>query len=169
MFHPAANPAAAYRTASVDTRVLSASPHQLVALLFDGLLQSVHAARGALQRADVPAKGQQIGRAVRILEEGLKAGLDLQQGGQVAATLQTLYSYCIQRLTDANLHGDAAALDEVARLIGTVAEGWQQISPLPASATAAAATAAPAAPGPGSSGWQRLVPASGAAAYALGA
>ena len=87
----------------------------------------------------------------------------------MAATLHTLYSYCIQRLTDANLHGDTAALDEVARLIGTVAEGWQQISPLPASATAAAATAAPAAPGPGSSGWQRLVPASGAAAYALGA
>lgn len=148
MFTSAARSAAAYRKASVDTSVLCASPHQLVALLFDGLLQSLHAARGALARADTPAKGQQIGRAARILEEGLKAGLDMQRGGEVATTLHTLYSYCITRLTDANLRNDAAALDEVVRLIDTVADGWQQIAPAqavrvpPAGAAVAHRTAA---------------------------
>ena len=165
MFNSAANPAAAYRKSSVDTRVLSASPHQLVALLFDGLLQSIHAARGALARADVPTKGEQIGRAVRILEEGLKAGLDLQQGGEVAANLHTLYSYCIQRLTDANLHGDVGALDEVVRLIGTVADSWQQIAPLPLLTPARVA----AWPAHGIAAAQlSRAPARGAAAYSQG-
>jgi flagellar secretion chaperone FliS len=68
-----------------------------------------------------------IGKAVRLLEEGLKAGLNMEQGGELAQNLRGMYSYCIVRLTHANLRNDAAALAEVSSLIEPVADSWQQI------------------------------------------
>lgn len=119
--------ASAYKRVAAETSVQGADPHQLVGLLFDALLQCVAAARGAMARSDVAAKGAAIVKAVRIIEEGLKAGLNLQQGGEIAANLHQLYDYSILRLTQANLKNDAAALEEVARLIEPVAESWKLI------------------------------------------
>ena len=76
MFTPVSSRAAnAYRQVGVQSSIDGASPHQLVQMLFDGLLQTLHEARGALQRGEVEAKGRLLGKAVRILEEGLKGGL----------------------------------------------------------------------------------------------
>lgn len=119
--------ASAYQRVSVETAVSQASPHQLVALLMEGLLKSVGAARAALKRGDIAVKGQQITRAVRILDEGLKPALNLAQGGDLAANLNGLYGYCSLRLTEANLRNDDAALADVVRVIEPLADGWKQI------------------------------------------
>ena len=116
-----------YKTIGLETSILGASPHQLVSLLFDALQQSLAAAKGAILNGDIPTKGRAIGKAVRILEEGLKAGLDANRGGEIAANLRTVYDICILRLTEANLRSDAAIIDEVIRLISPVSDGWQQI------------------------------------------
>lgn len=116
-----------YRAVAVETSVSTANPHELVSLLFEGLLQSLALAKGAIQTADMPAKGRAVGRAVRILEEGLKAGLDHARGGELAANLRTLYDFCILRLTESNLHNDVGMVDEVIQLIRPVADGWSQI------------------------------------------
>ena len=116
-----------YKTVGLETSVASANPHQLVSLLFEALLQSLAAAKSAVLNGDIPAKGRAISRAVRILEEGLKAGLDNDRGGELAANLRNLYDFCILRITEANLRGDAAILDEVIRLIHPVSDGWSQI------------------------------------------
>lgn len=120
--------ASAYRKVSVETSVDQADPHHLVDMLFDGLLHAIGAARAALQRGDIKAKCQHIVTAVRILEEGLKGGLNLEDGGDLAANLMDLYSYCVLRLTQANARNDDLALEEVVRLISPLAEGWKQIS-----------------------------------------
>lgn len=117
----------AYGIVAATSSVDGASPHRLIELLFDGLQQSLNAAQGALARNDVCAKGTQIQRALRFLEEGLKGGLDDARGGELAGRLRALYDYCIGRLTQANLHNDAAALVEVASLIAPVAQGWKAI------------------------------------------
>lgn len=130
--------AAAYRRIAAVTSVDAASPHDLVGLLFDALQRNIHAAQGALERQDIAAKGEAIGKAVRILEEGLKAGLNLAEGGDIAANLHGLYSYSVVRLTYANLHNDMAALDEVRQLIEPIAQSWKSIK------SAEAATARPA-------------------------
>jgi flagellar protein FliS len=119
--------ASAYRKVSVETSVEQADPHHLVDMLFDGLLHAVGAARAALQRGDIKAKCQHIVTAVRILEEGLKGGLNLQEGGELAGNLLELYNYCVLRLTQANARNDDKALDEVVRLISPLADGWKQI------------------------------------------
>ncbi len=120
--------ASAYRKVAAETSVQGADPHQLVGLLFAALLQSIATARGAMQRGDIAAKGEALGKAVRIIEEGLKAGLNLREGGEIAANLQQLYDYSVLRLTQGNRHNDTAALEEVARLIEPIAESWKLIN-----------------------------------------
>ena len=121
--------ASAYKRVSVETGVDCASPHQLVSLLFEALLQHVGAARAALGRGDIAGKGEQIVKAVRILDEGLKPALNLAQGGELAANLNGLYGYSVLRLTQANLRNDDAAMAEVIGVIEPLAQGWKQIGP----------------------------------------
>jgi flagellar protein FliS len=116
-----------YKNVAVETAVTTADPHQLVSLLFDALIQSLGVAKVAIKNGNVPAKGASITKAVRILEEGLKAGLDMQKGGEIALTLRSLYDYCIYRVTDANLHNDVEILDEVIAALAPVSDGWKQI------------------------------------------
>lgn len=117
----------AYRAVGVETSVSGADPHQLINLLFDALLQALGTARLAMKNADIPGKGRAIGRAVRLLDEGLKASLNPAQGGDLAKNLGDLYDYCALTLTEANLKNDAGKIDEVERLLAPVADSWKQI------------------------------------------
>lgn len=132
MFTPvSARAAFAYRQVGVESRVDGANPHQLIAMLFDGLLQSLNGARGALARGDVAEKGRLLLKSVRILEEGLKGGLHPSDGGEIAVNLRALYSYSVARLTHANLRDDVAAVEEVVALIEPVATSWAAIANAP--------------------------------------
>ena len=119
----------AYRQVGAHSGVESASPHMLIQMLFDGLFQCLNAARGAIQREDVEEKGRQISKAVRILQEGLVMGLDLEKGGELAENLKMLYDFAIRELTAANLHGDGGKVEEVIALLQPVAQGWKEIGP----------------------------------------
>lgn len=126
---PAAGYANAYRRIGVETGVATATPHKLVQMLFDGFQDTLIQARAAMRARQPEAKGRAIGRALEIVEDGLHAGLNMQQGGEIARNLDALYGYVAQRLTHANLHNDEAALDECAALIGPVQEAWAAIGP----------------------------------------
>jgi len=119
--------ASAYKRVAAETSVQGADPHTLVGLLYDALLQSIAQARGAITRGDITGKGAAVGKAVRILEEGLKAGLNLREGGEIATNLRQLYDYSTMRLTQANLRNDTQALEEVAALIEPLAQSWKLI------------------------------------------
>jgi flagellar secretion chaperone FliS len=119
--------ASAYQRVSIETAVSQATPHQLVSLLFEGLLKNTGGARAAMARGDIAGKGMQITKAVRIIDEALKPALNLAEGGDIAANLNGLYGYCSMRLTHANLHNDDAALADVIRVIEPIADGWKQI------------------------------------------
>lgn len=121
--------AGAYRQVGMETGTADASPHKLIQMLFDGLQDALDRARGALQTRQVDAKCKAISHAARIVEEGLKAGLDLQAGGELAADLNALYGYLTLRLTYANLHNDAQALEECVRLVEPVRSAWAEIGP----------------------------------------
>lgn len=119
--------AGAYHQVGVQTMVSGASAHGLVALLFDGFMTAAHRAKGALRSGDIAAKGQAIGHAMRIVDEGLKASLDLKAGGKLAADLCDLYAYVCLRLIQANLNSDESALDECVTLVTPLREAWLAI------------------------------------------
>ncbi|MBI3348064.1 MAG: flagellar export chaperone FliS [Burkholderiales bacterium] len=120
-----------YAKVGLETDVQAASPHRLVAMLFDGLFDAMTQAGVAIQAGNVELKGRALSRAVRILDEGLRAGLDLS-AGQLATDLRELYGYVCTRLTQANLHSDLAAIEECQRLLSPVREAWTAIGQTPA-------------------------------------
>jgi flagellar protein FliS len=130
----------AYATVGVNTAIESASPHKLILMLYDGLLKHVRMAKAHVQKGEVAAKAAAICKAVNILDQGLRLGLNLEAGGDIAAQLDALYDYSERRLFHANLHNDIAALDEVTSLIEPLRSAWFAITP---DANAARPAAAP--------------------------
>jgi len=124
---PSAQGLDAYRRESAG-KAEYASPHELTAMLFTGALERLAQARGAMQRGQVAQKGEQLGKAISILD-GLRASLNHDAGGDLAGNLARLYSYMQERLLVANLHDDSDALDEVVRLLKEIKSGWDQIAP----------------------------------------
>ena len=118
-----------YQQVGVETQLAGASPHHLVAMLFDGYLEALAVARGAMRAGQIELKGRAIARALGIVQEGLRGGLDLKVGGPLAADLDDLYAYIAGRLTLANLRNDESALDECQRLIQPLREAWMSIAP----------------------------------------
>ena len=117
----------AYQRISVETGMHTVDKHQIVSLLFEGLLETLNTARGALARKDVPAKCAAISKCIRILEEGLATGLDKVDGGPLAINLGALYDYAVRRLCLANARNDDSILQEVQRLVEPLAQSWKSI------------------------------------------
>lgn len=118
-----------YRQVSLETGIASASAHRLVAMLFEGFMEALAQARGGIREGRIEVKGRAIGRAVRIVEEGLRASLDKRAEGTLAQDLDELYAYLSMRLTMANLRDDEAALDECQRLMQPLQDAWSAIDP----------------------------------------
>jgi len=149
--NPAAHRSArAYATVGLESRADGSGPHEVVLLLFEGLLDRIRLGKLALEQRDLDNKIRHINKALQILGEGLRTHLDTKAGGELAQQLDSLYAYCSVRLLDANAHNDAAALDEVHGLLKPVAEAWRDCRP--SSGTPGAdAPAAPASPAAASS------------------
>lgn len=136
------NPRAAnaYQRINVETSMHTIDQHQLVALLYEGVLNSIATARGAMARGDVLGKVNGISKAIRIIEEGLSTALDKVDGGEIAQNLGALYEYCMHRLILANARNDDTMMLEVMRLIEPVATGWNEIKKQPGVANAPASS-----------------------------
>ena len=116
-----------YRQVGISTSVDNASSHRLVAMLYDGLLESLAEARGAIRNKDIEAKCRALTRASRIVDEGLKGGLNVTGSGTIGQGLNDLYTYISHRLLHANMRSDVAAVEECSRLIEPLRDAWSQI------------------------------------------
>lgn len=119
----------AYNNVGLATTVMSADPHMLISLLYDGALLAIARAREETATKQIEAKGQSISKAIAIIGEGLNASLDQKAGGKLAEDLSALYSYMVKRLVDANIQNDISILDEVAKLLGELKGAWDTIRP----------------------------------------
>ncbi|ELI7924532.1 flagellar export chaperone FliS [Yersinia enterocolitica] len=119
----------AYAQVGLESGVMSASPHQLIVMLFDGAQSALVRARILMNQGDIPAKGAALSKAINIINNGLSAGLDMEKGGELAENLSALYDYMSRRLLHANLHNDEQAITEVLALLENIADAWRQIGP----------------------------------------
>lgn len=92
-------------------------------MLYDGALRFLGEAREAGARADWRGRARGISKTLAIVAE-LQSTLNLQAGGAVAEELDRLYTYATERLVDATVKRDDAAIDEVRKLLDTVRSGW---------------------------------------------
>jgi|SRR5690606_26628071 len=115
-----------YASVKVHSGVESASPHRLIQMLFEGALERIAQAKGAILQKQFARKGELIGKAVAIVG-GLQGSLNDNEGGALAANLDSLYDYIIRRLTQANSENSIESLDECGRLPGEIKSAWDII------------------------------------------
>lgn len=114
---------AAYSSASAHGGVAAADPHRLIVMLLDGALERIATARGCIARGDVGDKARLLNRVVSIIGE-LRASLNLQNGGSIAANLAELYDYMCRQILKANASNNPALLDEVCQLLHEIRGAW---------------------------------------------
>jgi flagellar protein FliS len=100
------------------------TPMELVVMLYEGALRFVGEAREAIEQRDVVARTNATRRALDIVAE-LQNTLNVKDGGEIAVELDRLYTYISTRLLDVT-RGDAAAADEIAKLLSTLRDGFSQ-------------------------------------------
>lgn len=117
------NPYAEYKAQAAAT----ASPAQLVLMLYNGAIAEVARAERGL--AQVPVDHTDVHdcltRAQAIVRE-LSLTLDRERGGVIAANLASLYAFCTERLVDANVRKDAAPLAAATDVLTQVRDSWEQ-------------------------------------------
>lgn len=143
MFGSSQKGASAYAKVGLETGVVASSPHQLIVMLFDGALTAIRNAGVHMKAREIEKKGNAISKAIMIVENGLRASLDKEAGGQIALQLDQLYDYIGRRLLTANLTNDQAVLDEVHALLTDLKSAWEAIGDQQAPAPAAAPRAMP--------------------------
>lgn len=117
----------AYARVGIETGVASADPHKLILMLFEGAHLAIAKARLNMQGKDIAAKGEAISQAIAIIDQGLKASLNVKAGGAMAERLYALYEYMCRRLVIANLQNSFEILDEVSGLLRGLNDAWSSI------------------------------------------
>jgi flagellar protein FliS len=114
---------AAYKQQSI----LTATPGQLVVMLYDGCLRFLHQGAQSMRAGNLAEAGSRLQRAEAIVEE-LLSTLDLEQGGVIASRLQGIYVFCMRHLMEARIERDAGKIDRVAELLSELRESWVEIA-----------------------------------------
>ena len=127
MYTNSRNSAHAYAKVGLETGVIAANPHQLIVMLYEGAELAVRMAIRHMNEGDLAKKSAAITKASTIILDGLRAALDLQQGGDLALQLDELYAYMNKRLMLAHINNQTAPLDEVLGLLRELHGAWQQI------------------------------------------
>ena len=123
-----ANGTQAYAKIGVESAVMSANPHQLVNMLFEGALSALVRARLFMQDGNIEGKSLSLSKAINIIENGLKQGLEEESGDELTTNLISLYAYMVRRLLQANLRNDVEAIVEVEALLRNIADAWKEIA-----------------------------------------
>jgi flagellar secretion chaperone FliS len=120
---PTLNPCQSYR----QITTLTASPGQIVLMLYDGALRSLERSLAGFDYTD-PAEANMtihnnIQRALDIIRE-LDGALNLDQGGEFAGTMRRLYDYFDRRLRESNIRKDPAGVKEIIQHLTELRDAW---------------------------------------------
>lgn len=121
--------ALAYPSSSVDqyrkSAVNSASPLQLIVMLYDGALRFMEGAKHAMSQDDLYRQNELCQKAQNILAE-LMSCLDLKTG-EVAQNLLSLYTYTYDQLVQANINDDPEPIDRAIKVMSDLRDSWVQL------------------------------------------
>jgi flagellar protein FliS len=124
-----------YQTVGAHAQVAAADPYRLVQLMLANVAERLAAARGHMERGEIARKGEQVSKAIAVVN-ALDSSLNFERGGEIAANLHSLYQYMVIRLVKANTDNDVGGLDEVAGLLRNIKDGWDGIGAVRPEATA---------------------------------
>jgi flagellar protein FliS len=121
-----------YTRVGIETGVVAADPHKLIVMLYEGAIAASQSALIHMQNNAIEDKGIALSKAIMIIENGLRISLDKKVGGEIAASLDSLYEYMSNRLYMANLKNQPELVREVIQLLTELKTAWAEIANPPA-------------------------------------
>ncbi|MFB0979502.1 MAG: flagellar export chaperone FliS [Alteromonadaceae bacterium] len=113
----------AYKKVDIESSIMSSGPHQIIVMMFDGALQSLAVARGAMERKDFELKSESISKFVNILS-ALRNSLDFDAEPEISQRFDELYVYCIDVINDVSLSLNVERFEEVIQLLKPLRNAW---------------------------------------------
>lgn len=110
-----------------ETAVLTQNRSRLIVMLYDGAIRFLKQAIDDMERGDWAAKGIHIRKALDIIFE-LNTVLDMEQGGDIAQNLRSLYNFMQRHLSEANSRRDPHMIRDVINLLDELNKSWRAIS-----------------------------------------
>ena len=136
----------AYMNQYHQNQVATASPEQILIMLYDGALRFLGQAASGIENGDRELRTRYINKTIAIISE-LSATLNHEIGGQVSANLADLYDYMIRELMSANAQNDLQPLRGVEKLLGELRETWMQAIEINRQEVAGVSANVPSEPG----------------------
>ena len=116
------NPYQAYQ----KTQVMTSRPDKILLLLYEGAIRFTKTAALKIRENNIAEKGKNISKALGIISE-LMNTLDHEKGGRLAADLENLYMFMMDKLIDANVKNSAEECEAVERLLTTLYGAWKDV------------------------------------------
>lgn len=115
-----------YQQSDLAIQAAAANPHQLVLMLFNGLMDELVRAKSHIAARRYDRKVQSVNKCIDILN-ALTSSLDFEKGGELALSLANLYDYCVYRLYDASHKLSIASVEEVEVILRNLQDGWEKM------------------------------------------
>jgi len=113
----------AYKKVDIESTIMSSEPHQIILMMFDGALQSLAIAKGAIERKDYELKSQMVSKFINIVS-ALRNSLDFDAEPVVSKRFDDLYIYCLDVINDVSISMDATRVDGIIELIKPLRNAW---------------------------------------------
>jgi flagellar secretion chaperone FliS len=109
----------------VETRVKTASPQELVLMLYEGLIKFLNQSIEKMRKGDIEESGRLIVRSERIINELIISVKP--EAGSISKNLISLYNYMYQLLIQANIKKDEENIRQVLNLVVPLCDAWKKI------------------------------------------
>ena len=112
----------AYKKASVNTL----DQNKLIIMLYDGAIKNANFAVQYMESGEIEKVHDSLIKTKNIVTE-LLATLNMEQGGEIAKNLKSLYSYMFSQLIEANMEKKSEPVLSVIDLLKELRGAWVQI------------------------------------------
>jgi flagellar protein FliS len=116
----------AYKKVSIDSQLSAASPHKVIQMLMAGAIERLIQGKAAMQQGNTAVKGERLGKALDIVIS-LRTCLSMDDGGDIASNLDSLYDFMIRQISHANQNNESQPIDDVVDMLREIKSAWDQI------------------------------------------
>ena len=115
-----------YANNYVETSVSEATPHKLVDMLYDAAIRHLKVSKVFIEQKNYEKKAFHLNKSLSIIN-GLKVGVDVQNGGEIAENIYALYDYCYRTVFGASRENSLEKIDEILAIFQGLSEAWKQM------------------------------------------
>lgn len=115
-----------YAATFLETSLSEASPHKLIAMLYDGVLKNLNLGKLFIEKKDYAKKSEHLNKALAIIN-ALRDGLDMERSKDISDNLYGLYDYCYRKIFESSNKNDAETIQEIIDILKELSQAWKSM------------------------------------------